>query len=103
MDEKITYWAAVVFGAVSLVLLVLNVSFINSNRTLQEETNQRQAAINRGPTLGQVDQGIVQALANAAVKNNDTQARDLLAAQGITIKPNTAVGEEEPGDAKAAK
>ncbi len=86
MDDKITYWASVTFGAAALLLLVLTVSFVNSNRALQEETNQRQAMINRGQTLNQVNQGIVQALANAAIKDGDTQARDLLAAQGITLK-----------------
>jgi len=47
MDEKITYWAAVSFGALALVLLVLNVSFINGNRAMQDELAQRQAVINR--------------------------------------------------------
>jgi hypothetical protein len=86
MDEKITYWAAVAFGALALVLLVLNISFINGNRALQDEINQRQAVLNRGQTLNQVNQGLVQALANVAVKDNDAQVRDLLAAQGITLK-----------------
>jgi hypothetical protein len=90
MDEKITYWASVAFSALALILLVLNVSFVNGNRSMQEEVSQRQATINRGPTLNQVNQGIVQALANAAVKEGDTQARDLLAAQGITIKSDAS-------------
>ena len=93
MDEKITYWASVAFSALALILLVLNVSFVNGNRSMQEEVAQRQATINRGPTLNQVNQGIVQALAAASVKEGDTQARDLLAAQGITLGPN-AKGEE---------
>jgi hypothetical protein len=88
MDEKITYWASVVFGALALVLLVLNISFVNSNRVLQDEVGQRQTNITKGNTLSQVNQGLVQALANAAVKDDDRDARDLLAAQGITLKPN---------------
>src|ERR1700722_4887414 len=88
MDEKVAYWASVALGALALVLLVLNVSFINGNRALQDEVNQRQAAINRGGTLSQVNQGLVQALANSSVKDDDSQIRDLLAAQGITVKAN---------------
>jgi hypothetical protein len=106
MDEKVTYWASVAFGALALVLLVLNVSFVNGNRALQEEVSQRQATINRSPTLGQIDQGIVQALANAAIKDDDAKARDLLAAQGITIKPGAgadASATATPDNAKPAK
>jgi hypothetical protein len=107
MDDKITYWASVTFGAASLLLLVLTVSFINSNRALQEETTQRQITINRATTLAQVDQNIVQALAAAAIKNGNNAARDLLAAQGITIKPTAASApasdETSAADAKPKK
>ena len=108
MDEKIAYWAAVAFGALALVLLVLNVSFINGNRAMQDEVNQRQLVINRGQTLSQVNQNLVQALANVAVKDSDTQVRDLLAAQGITLKPNAganaaAADASAPASVKAVK
>ncbi|MDP9127135.1 MAG: hypothetical protein M3N08_02585 [Pseudomonadota bacterium] len=94
MDEKTTYWASIALGAVALVLLVINMSLINGNRHLQEEISQRQAAINSGVTLNQVNKGLVQALAEIAVKNSDTEARGLLAAQGITIAP---AGKTEEG------
>ena len=59
-------------------------------RHLQDEVNQRQAAIQRGMTLSQVNQGLVQAMAEAVARDNDTGMRDLLASQGITIKSNAA-------------
>ena len=88
MDEKTTYWASVTLGALALVLLVINISLINGNRHTQDDLNQRQAIINSGVTLSQVNKGLVQALADASVKSGDNEVRDLLAAQGITIKPN---------------
>lgn len=90
MDEKTTYWASIILGGVALFLLIVNMSLINSNRQLQDEISQRQATINGGPTLDQLNKGIVQALANIAIKDSDTDARDLLTAQGITITPPKA-------------
>jgi hypothetical protein len=96
MDEKLAYWSSVVLGALALLVLVLNVSMINGNRNLQAEVNQRQATINNGLKLGQINQALVQALAEAAVRGNDEDARNLLATQGIGVK--TAA----KGEAKAA-
>ncbi len=100
MDEKTTYWASVVFGALALVLLVINISLINGNRHMQDDINQRQAVINSGVTLSQVNKGLVQALADATVKNGDGEVRELLAAQGITIKSTKS---EKTDDATAKK
>jgi len=100
MDEKTTYWASIVLGAFALVLLVINVSLINGNRHMQDEINQRQSVINGGVTLSQVNKGLVQALADVSVKNGDTEVRDLLAAQGITIKPNSKNEKTDDADTK---
>lgn len=98
MGGKITYWASVILGFVALGLLVADVSIINSNRKLQEEVNARQTEINKGLTLSQINQGLVQALAEAVIAHNDGSIRELLAAQGITVKQ----GGEGKADAAAA-
>ena len=90
MNEKLPYWGSVGFSALALFLLVVNVSLLNSNRAAQIEVNQRQSVIATGQTLSQVNQGLVQAMAEAAVKNNDTQMRALLTAQGITLRNEAA-------------
>jgi hypothetical protein len=100
MDEKTTYWASVVLGAVALLLLVINISLINGNRHLQEEVGDRQSLINGGTNLSQLNKGLVQALADISVKNSDAEARDLLAAQGITIG---AKGEEQSAKKKVSE
>lgn len=86
MDDKASYWASVGLSALALLLLVTNVALVNSNRNLQTELGQRQNVINSGINLSQLNQGLVQALADASVKNDDKEIRDMLAAQGITIK-----------------
>ena len=90
MDEKLTYWGSVILSALSLVLIVVNISLSNANRTLQADVAQRQQAVTSGQTLSQLNQGLVQAMAEAAYKNNNTQLRDLLATQGITLKTDAA-------------
>jgi len=97
MDTRLPYWGSVFFSVFALVLLVVNVSLANANHSAQAEIQQRQAVIAAGDKFSQLNQGIVQALAEAAVKNNDTQARELLTSQGITVKAN------EPAPAKSDK
>ncbi len=86
MNEKLTYWGSVALAGVAFVLLLINITTIRSNQALQEDVAQRQALINNAGTLGNLDRALIEALGEAAVKFNDTPARELLAAQGITIK-----------------
>ncbi len=90
MSDKVLYWGSVVLGALALLLLVTNVCMINGNRAMQDELGQRQAAISNSSSLSQLNQGLVQALAQAAVDAHDQEIRELLTAQGITIKNQKA-------------
>jgi predicted Zn-dependent protease len=96
MKEKLPYWASILFSTVALVLLFVNIAITNANRALQIDVAQRQNTIVGGQQLAQVNQGLVQALAEAAFKNNDTQMRDLLATQGITLKNEPATAPATP-------
>ena len=90
MNEKLPYCGAVLFSSIALVLLVINVSLATVNRAAQMEINQRQATIATGQQLSQLNQGLVQMMAEAALKNNNTQMRDLLTSQGFTLKNEPA-------------
>lgn len=103
MNSKIAYWASVFLGFVALGLLVTDVSLINSNRKLQEEVNARQAEINKGLTSSQINQGLAQALGEAVIAHNNSNIRDLLAAQGLTVKANADKEKNESGQEPAAK
>lgn len=102
MDGKLTYGASTVLAVLSLVLLAANIALINSNRTLQDSANQRQSEIGRGTSLANLNQSLVQALAEAAVNNNDAGIKDLLASQGITINPKAVAKPVAPAAAAAA-
>lgn len=85
MDDKMVYWASVSLGVLALILLVSNIGFIISNRAMQAEYGARQTTINNGLSMSQLNQSIVQALAQAAIDNDDKDVRDLLSSQGITV------------------
>ena len=86
MEEKITYWAAISLSWLALLLLVFNIALVGGNHKTQDEVVSRQAQINRGATLNQMNNNLVQALAEIATTKNNDAIRGLLAAQGITVK-----------------
>lgn len=85
MCAKILYWTSTTLGVLSLAALATNISVDSMNRRLQDEANQRQASIVKANNMGQVNQGLAQALAEAAIKKNDKDIRYLLKSQGITL------------------
>ena len=90
MGDKLAYWIATFVSAVALILLVINVTLALGNRSLQAEVSSRQATLNAGQGYSQLNQSLVQALAEASVKSGDSQIRGLLASQGITVTVNAA-------------
>ena len=74
----------------AIALIVADLSLSTSNRALQADVSQRQATIAEGQSLSQLNQELVQTMAEAVVKNNNLELRDLLSAQGITLKSESA-------------
>ena len=102
MNDKVLYWGSMAFRRSGALLLIANVCLINGNRNLQVELGQRQAAINNAGNLNQLNQALVQALAQASVNNQDKEISDLLTSQGITVKPKSgaAAAASDNGDNK---
>lgn len=94
MSGKIAYVVSLSLAIVSFVLLVADIVLIDSNRDLQKNANQRQEEINKIASLSSVNQGLVQALAEVAVNENDGSVKDLLAAQGITLNQHPAAAKK---------
>ena len=90
MSDKVLYWVSMTLGGLGLLILVANVCLINSNRSMQTDLGQRQAAINNAGNLNQLNQALIQALAQAAVNDEDKDAKQLLSSQGITLKPKAS-------------
>jgi hypothetical protein len=90
MKEKIAYQASLLFSIVAVVLLAVNISLANSNRSIQNDLSKRQADIASGQTLSQLNQGLVRAIAETSLKYDDSQLRNILTEQGITLKGDAA-------------
>jgi len=99
MNEKFLYWSSVMLGLAALVFLVTDIALFSGNRSLQTKISDRQTEIGRGTGLSQVNQALVQLLADASVKNNDAEIRTLLADQGITVKPTAVAKAADDKDA----
>jgi hypothetical protein len=100
MDTRLPYWGSIIFSTIALILLVINVSMANTNRNMQVDIQTRQSIINGGQTFNQLNQGLIQAIAEAATKGGDTQMRDLLSAQGIQVKTENGPINTAPADKK---
>ena len=98
------YRIVLALSGITLILVVVYLSLVEQNRTVQAELNQRQQFINQSIQFGRVNEALVRALATVAVSDNDDKLRDLLAQNGITINPKTGapVPIAEPGTKAAA-
>ena len=103
MNDKVLYSGSMILSALALLMLVTNICLINSNRNMQMEIGQRQAAINNSGPQSQLNQALVQALAQAAVNDDDKAIRELLSSQGISIKKNAAAGDKAAAPAEKKK
>ncbi|MBI1273348.1 MAG: hypothetical protein GC131_04610 [Alphaproteobacteria bacterium] len=83
MNNRVTFLAAAIISGLTLLMVLANVIFVNGNRSLQTDISQRSQQINAANTFAQVYQSLLQALANAAVKEKDTQVRAFLKEQGL--------------------
>jgi hypothetical protein len=86
MNDAVLSKISLLFGAFALIFLVADLALTPINRALQAEVAQRQAVIADGQSLNRLNQGLVRAMAEASLKNNDLDLRDLLSSQGITLK-----------------
>ena len=84
-------------AAFALGMFVVNAWLINGTQNTQAQINTRQAEINGGIQLSQLNNELVRALGTAVVAQNDTKIKDLLAAHGITVEA------KKDGDKSSAK
>lgn len=76
------------FGALAVLLVIANGVLFTQNRAAQASLNRRQAFVQQTVPLEGLYNEIVKSLAQMAVKDNDRQMLNMLAAQGLTITVN---------------
>ena len=72
-------------AAIALLLAVANLVLFSQNRLAQAEVTQRAQFIQQSAQLETLYREMVKALGELTVRNSDTQLRDMLAKQGITV------------------
>lgn len=86
LSQKRQWQAATGIAALALVLVVVNSILVLNNESHQAEVNQRQQFINQSIQLSRISQSLVTALAQAAVRSDDKDIREMLASSGFTIQ-----------------
>jgi hypothetical protein len=90
MLKKNEFWILTVLAAIGLLLAVANMVMFSQNRASQSEVSGRAQYIQQAAQLEPLYREMVKALGELAVRNNDTQLREMLAKQGITLSVNPA-------------
>jgi hypothetical protein len=78
------------FGGLAFVLVIVNSVLILENRAMQKRIGEQQLSINQGVQMAQMFQVLAQKLGNAALSANDSQIKDMLTANGISVTPPSA-------------
>lgn len=95
--------AAVTLSSIALVLFVVSAWTLNASQNLQQQFNERQAQINNGVQISQLNNELVRALGTAVISKNDTKIKDLLSQYGITVSlDKDAKGAAAPAAKKPA-
>jgi hypothetical protein len=85
MLKKNEFWILTALAALGLLLAVANMILFSQNRTAQAEITGRAQYIQQAAQLETLYREMVKALGELAIRNSDTQLRDMLAKQGITV------------------
>jgi hypothetical protein len=75
----------IILAIVALVLVAANVLLSMGNQSVQMEVNERQQFIAQSIQLEQLNRQVVTVLANMAMKSNDQELKNLLAASGVAL------------------
>ena len=88
MLRKNQFWTLIALAVLSLLLAIANMVLFSQNRASQAEVSGRSQYIQQAAQLEPLYREMVKALGELAVRNSDTQLRDMLAKQGITVSVN---------------
>lgn len=90
MLNKMQYRLLLLLALAVIFLVLVNIVFFFNNQGLSETVNGRQQYLQQSDRLQGIYKPVINSLAELAVNKNDTQIRDLLASQGITLDIKSA-------------
>ena len=77
------FWLLSGAAALALVLVLVNISLVFSNRTAQIDVNSRQQYINDSIKINRLSNQLIQSIANLSAQTKDDKLKELLATHGI--------------------
>ncbi len=83
-------------GGVSVLLVAANSVLFAANRTVQQEVAERAAMVQQTVPLEALQRDIARNLAGLALRDGDQQMLEMLAANGVTVKPNASAAPAAP-------
>ena len=104
-NDQMTKWQfnlLTALGTLALVLVMANSALFSLNQGAQATLNHQQEFVQQTVPLEGLYREIVKGLAEMAIKANDRQVLDMLAAQGLNISVNNPVA-ADPVTPRGAK
>ena len=96
MLKKNEFWIVTALALVGLLLSIANMILFSQNRAAQAEVTGRAQYIQQAAQLEPLYRELVKALGELAIRNNDTELRDMLAKQGITLPTSAPAAPAAP-------
>jgi len=90
------YWTLSAVSVACVMLVVINISLSQGNHDMSTQVAKRQAFINQTVQLDKVNKQLVNAIAQFAVRDNDSALEQVLTDHGITINRNDSPASEQP-------
>ena len=90
MLKKNEFWILTALAALGVLLAIANMILFSQNRAAQAEVSGRAQYIQQAAQLEPLHRELIKALGELAVRNSDTELRDMLAKQGITLNAPAA-------------
>lgn len=103
MLDKTQFWLLTAIGIVSLVLVVVNMTLFQHNRSAQIEVGARQQYIQQSMQLQVLYTELVKGMADLAVRTQDTELANLLTSHGVALKTTPAAPAKPAAPAEANK
>ena len=91
------YWTLSALSVACVMLVVINISLAQGNRDIRKQVNQRQAFIAQSLQLDKINKQLVNAIAQLAVRDNDSALERVLSDQGITINRTSSNTDSQAG------
>ena len=83
---------SIIVASLVLVLVLVNILLAYGNQSLQSELSERQQTITQAIQLEALYRQVITVIAEAAVKTNDAQLKEVLKASGFAIGPQPDAG-----------